>query len=205
MCTCLSVTHRSHLRRLRYKRRSWSFEYMHRLLFAARLGFTQSRVRPLQSKVSSGGCIVRRASMSLYPTLDIKGQTVLITGEQAAASAQSMSSPRLYARYHLQRTPVPCCVLDKACIVTGASSGIGEACAWRFAEAGCKLILTARRTDRLDALSKQLSETYKVHGCNMHACVYTMAVTFVQKHESIQKYAVSPGANSHCDSGCSRS
>lgn len=44
----------------------------------------------------------------------------------------------------------------------GASSGIGEACAWRFAEAGCKLILSARRTERLNALSKQLTESYKV-------------------------------------------
>ena len=71
---------------LQHKRRSWSFEYMHRLLFAGRLEFTQARVLPLQSKVSSGGCIVRRASMSLYPTLDIKGQTVLITGEQLRRS-----------------------------------------------------------------------------------------------------------------------
>ena len=106
----LLVTHRSHLRILQFKRRSWSFEYMHRLLFAGRSGFIQSRVLPLQSKVpsctSSGGCIVRRASMSLYPTLDIKGQTVLITGEQTTVSAQSRSSPS----YHLQRVPAPCCM-----------------------------------------------------------------------------------------------
>ncbi len=116
LCTCLLVTH---LHILQCKRRSWSFEYMHRLLFAGRLGFIQSQVLPLQSKVpsciSSGGCIVRRASMSLYPTLDIKGQTVLITGEQTTPSAQSMSSLGLYARYQLHRTPATCCMLDSAC------------------------------------------------------------------------------------------
>ena len=45
----------------------------------------------------------------------------------------------------------------------GASSGIGEACALRFAEAGCKLIITARRTDRLTDLSERLQSRFKVH------------------------------------------
>lgn len=62
----------------------------------------------------------------LYPSTDITGQTVLITG---------------------------------------ASSGIGEACAYRFAEANCKLILVARRADRLQALEKTLVDTYKVAVC----------------------------------------
>lgn len=44
----------------------------------------------------------------------------------------------------------------------GASAGIGEACAWRFAQEGCKLILTARRFERLKDLKDALVDQYKV-------------------------------------------
>jgi NADP-dependent 3-hydroxy acid dehydrogenase YdfG len=44
----------------------------------------------------------------------------------------------------------------KTAFITGASSGIGAACARAFASQGARLILNARRTERLDALTKEL-------------------------------------------------
>ena len=45
----------------------------------------------------------------------------------------------------------------KIVMVTGASSGIGEACARAFADAGAKLILAARRMAQLQALAAELN------------------------------------------------
>ena len=45
---------------------------------------------------------------------------------------------------------------DKIVFITGASSGIGRACAFAFACEGAKLLLAARRKDRLDELAPQL-------------------------------------------------
>lgn len=48
---------------------------------------------------------------------------------------------------------------NKVIIITGASSGIGKALAQECAAKGAKLVLAARRLDRLDELAQQLKET----------------------------------------------
>lgn len=45
----------------------------------------------------------------------------------------------------------------KVVIVTGASSGIGEATAREFSKEGSKVVLAARRVDRLEALAKEVA------------------------------------------------
>ena len=48
-------------------------------------------------------------------------------------------------------------IKDKVVVVTGASSGLGEAAARRLAQHGAKLVLGARRLERLHALAEELS------------------------------------------------
>ena len=50
--------------------------------------------------------------------------------------------------------------MDKIVLITGASSGIGEGCARKFASEGAKLILNARSVDKLEALAADLKEKY---------------------------------------------
>jgi len=52
--------------------------------------------------------------------------------------------------------------MSKIALITGATAGIGEACAHVFAREGYNLILTGRRLERLETLAKKLNDNYNV-------------------------------------------
>lgn len=65
---------------------------------------------------------------------------------------------------------------DKIVLITGASSGIGEACAELFAAAGARLIIAARRSDRLQALSDRLEKAHGREICSIPLDVRDLGV-----------------------------
>lgn len=70
--------------------------------------------------------------------------------------------------------------MRKTVLITGATSGIGEASAIKFAEAACRLIITGRRKDRLDELTEHLVEEYNVE---------VLPLCFdVREKKDVQKY-----------------
>ncbi|KAA6343887.1 NADP-dependent 3-hydroxy acid dehydrogenase YdfG [termite gut metagenome] len=51
---------------------------------------------------------------------------------------------------------------DKIVFITGASSGIGEGCARKFASQGANLILNSRNVAKLETLKKELEVSYHI-------------------------------------------
>ncbi|MGN7205880.1 SDR family oxidoreductase [Pedobacter sp. SAFR-022] len=51
---------------------------------------------------------------------------------------------------------------SKIALITGATSGIGAACARTFAQQGYNLVLVARRTALLDDITKELQDTHQI-------------------------------------------
>jgi NADP-dependent 3-hydroxy acid dehydrogenase YdfG len=52
--------------------------------------------------------------------------------------------------------------MSKTIFITGATSGIGKACAERFASANFRLIISGRRADRLKKIKTDLESTFNV-------------------------------------------
>src|SRR5579872_2910508 len=52
--------------------------------------------------------------------------------------------------------------MNRTILITGATSGFGEACARKFAASGDHLILTGRRKERLEALKRELEDRVQV-------------------------------------------
>ncbi len=50
----------------------------------------------------------------------------------------------------------------KIVLITGSTSGIGEACAWKFAAHGAKLILNGRNKEKLEELKARIADKYGV-------------------------------------------
>ena len=53
-------------------------------------------------------------------------------------------------------------VKNKLVLITGATSGIGKACAEIYAQNGANLVITGRRDDRLAKIQKDLEDKYNV-------------------------------------------
>ena len=67
----------------------------------------------------------------------------------------------------------PISLKDKVVLITGATAGIGEACAWRFAEEGAKLVLVGRRKEKLLNLQHELQDEFKYLKCHIEAISVT--------------------------------
>jgi short-subunit dehydrogenase len=79
--------------------------------------------------------------------------------------------------------------LGKVVLITGASSGIGKACAFEFAKRGAKVVLGARNTNELSAIVDLISKDGGVAvGCHLD-------VTNQESCKSFVEYALSTYGN----------
>lgn len=75
-------------------------------------------------------------------------------------------------------------------VITGASSGLGEALAHSFYRAGCKVVLAARREEELERVRTDLLETHSVN---------RIAYNFVKITNGFVHFIASSHAPASCD------
>jgi 3-hydroxy acid dehydrogenase/malonic semialdehyde reductase len=100
-----------------------------------------------------------RYSKSLIAPVVLIGatSTALLAGNTAFCSPQQSTSE---ATKKLNRKTTPTDLTDKVVLITGATAGIGKACAESFADHGSKLILVGRRAALLEELKTTLIKTH---------------------------------------------
>lgn len=76
---------------------------------------------------------------------------------------------------------------NKVVCITGASSGIGASCAEVFAQLGANLLLSARRTDKLEAVAERLRTQY-------HRPIHTMTLDVRNRAEVERAFTSLPEA-----------
>jgi NAD(P)-dependent dehydrogenase (short-subunit alcohol dehydrogenase family) len=87
---------------------------------------------------------------------------------------------------------------DKVVIVTGSSSGIGEATARLLHEAGAHPVLAARRAERLDKLGAELGDALAVPtDVTDPGQVHALVDATVQRHGRVDGLVVNAGASFH--------
>jgi 3-hydroxy acid dehydrogenase/malonic semialdehyde reductase len=72
------------------------------------------------------------------------------------------------------------CSMKKIVLITGATSGIGKACAEKFAAENYNLIITGRRKERLEELEKKLVTAYSTQVISLCFDVQDKAAVFNQ-------------------------
>lgn len=77
--------------------------------------------------------------------------------------------------------------MQRLVFITGATSGIGEACANIFAENKFNLIITGRRQERLETLAAQMRKTFNIK-------VLTLCFDVRNRAETIRSIETMPTA-----------